>query len=151
MKAHVGFALPLLLILLGTGMVRGQQGQPLDGPWWVPIPENYKQGFVGGYMMGTVRAHNLVLQNCYGKSGGDALESYAALKTCLTITFLKTFDFSGIRPGQLADGIDEFYKDSRNKDIDINFALLYARDKLKGKPAKELEDELTQWRRQSSH
>lgn len=153
MKSHVSFALLLLLTLLGTAIGRGQQDKPLDGPWWETIPENYKQGFIAGYSMGTLREHSLVLENCEGKLGDspNSLTGYAALETCLTITFSKTFDFSGVRPDQLANAIDEFYKDSRNKSIDINFALLYVRDKLKGKSAKELDDELILWRRAASH
>jgi len=43
----------------------------------------------------------------------------------------------------LAEGVDDFYKDFRNKGIDIGLAIRYVRDELKGKSAKELEDKLT--------
>ena len=153
MKPRASFTLLLLTVLVATRMGRGQQVKPLDGPWWEPVPENYKQGFVAGYTMGTLRAHSLILGNCEGKSGvsQDALVSYEALETCLTTTFAKTFDFGGIRPDQMVDAIDGFYKDSKNKSIDINLALLYAKDKLKGKTTKELDEELILWRRATSH
>jgi hypothetical protein len=48
--------------------------------------------------------------------------------------------------GQLQEGVDEFYKDFRNKGIEINLAVAYVRDELKGKPAKELEEELARMR-----
>lgn len=40
--------------------------------------------------------------------------------------------------GQVADGVDEFYKDFRNKLIGVVFALDYVRDQLKGKSPDEL-------------
>ena len=88
------------------------------------------------------------------KNGGTLPEKYPgneAFRACLESPTVTPFDFTKIQFGQLAEGVDEFYKDFRNKNIDIILAMLYVRDELRGKPAKELEDELTQWRRQSSH
>ena len=56
------------------------------------------------------------------------------------------YELGSIPFGQLSDGLDEFYKDFRNKTIDVNLAMAYVRDELKGKPAKELEEELTRYR-----
>jgi hypothetical protein len=47
----------------------------------------------------------------------------------------------------LAEGFDEFYKDFRNKGLDIKLAMRFVKEQLHGKPSKELEDELTEWRR----
>lgn len=154
MKTRVGFALLLLLVLLGTGMGQGQD-QSQNGYWWVGFSSDYKLGFASGYAMAMVNAYDRTSVKCLAdKNGGTLPEKYPgkeALKTCFESPTVTPFDFTGIRFGQLAEGVDVFYKDFRNKGMDIDLALSYVRDELKGKPAKELEDELTQWRRQSSH
>ena len=148
-EAARGFAL-LLLVLLGTGMGQGQD-QSHDGYWWAGFPSNYKLGFATGYAMAMTNAYDRASIKCLAdKNGGTLPEKYPgheALKACLESPTVTPFDFESIRIGQLAEGADEFYKDFRNKGIDIILAMSYVRDQLKGKPAKELEDELALWRR----
>ena len=55
------------------------------------------------------------------------------------------FDFGNIPFGQLMDGVDEFYKDFRNKRVDIADAMTYVRDKLKGKSPAVLEQQLKEF------
>jgi hypothetical protein len=46
--------------------------------------------------------------------------------------------------------VDDFYKDFRNRGLNIELALKYVKDQLHGRPAKELEDEVTEWRREAT-
>jgi hypothetical protein len=46
--------------------------------------------------------------------------------------------------------MDSFYRDYRNKQISVGWAIGYVRDEIKGKPAGELEAEVTMWRRCSA-
>ena len=55
-------------------------------------------------------------------------------------------NYSGLRAGQLVDGVDEFYKDFRNKNILVDVAMRYVKDELRGKTDKELQDELATFR-----
>jgi len=52
--------------------------------------------------------------------------------------------------GQLVDGMDAFYKDYRNRQLEVGWAIQYARDSIKGKPAQELDAEIALWRRCSA-
>jgi hypothetical protein len=52
--------------------------------------------------------------------------------------------------GQFVDGMDAFYTDYGNKQLDVGWAIEYVRDKIKGKPAKELEAKVAMWRRCSA-
>lgn len=61
-----------------------------------------------------------------------------------------SLDFDGISIGQLVNGIDAFYSDYRNKQLNVNWAIQYARDSIKGKTAQELDAEVTLWRRCSA-
>jgi hypothetical protein len=47
----------------------------------------------------------------------------------------------------LADGVEEFYKDFRNKNIHIHQAIDYVKDELQGKPANKLAEALAAYRR----
>ena len=58
----------------------------------------------------------------------------------------KSFDYDGVSMGQFVDGVDVFYKDFRNKNLEVGFALTYVRDQVKGKTPAELEKELTEFR-----
>lgn len=57
------------------------------------------------------------------------------------------YDYDGITTGQFVDGIDAFYKDFRNRQVETASAIEYVRDQVRGKPAEELESKLSLWRR----
>lgn len=148
MKTRLGFGILLLAVLLGTG--RGQE-QAHNGFWWVGSSTDFRLGFASGYAMAMIRVQDIEGFRCLAdKNGGKLPEKYPgdeALKGCTSQDpRLAPYDFGDIRFGQLSEGIDEFYKDFRNKGIDITMAMTYVRDELKGKPTKELEEELTKWR-----
>jgi hypothetical protein len=88
------------------------------------------------------------------KNGGklpEKLSSMDVLDACARGPDVVPFDFGGhFRMGQWLDGVDEFYKDFRNKGLDVQLAMRYVKEQLHGKPAKELEDEVTEWRRSAA-
>jgi len=68
-------------------------------------------------------------------------------KMCLSDT---QFDYDSISMGQFVEGMNVFYRDYRNKQLQAGWAIQYARDAIKGKPARELDAEVTLWRRCSA-
>ena len=56
------------------------------------------------------------------------------------------FDY-GVGVQKLSDGLDEFYKDSENTRIPVQFAIQYVRDQLNGKRAPRELNELADWRK----
>lgn len=56
-------------------------------------------------------------------------------------------DFDGIKMGQFVNGLDSFYGDYRNQQIEFGSALGYVRDGIKGKPQEELQKEIEQMRK----
>src|SRR2546422_311181 len=129
MKTHLGFAL-LLLVLLGTGMGQGQD-ESHNGYWWLDFPSNFKLGFACGYARAMVNAYDRASIKCLADKNGGALPEHypghEALKACLESPTVTPFDFTSVRFGQLAEGVDVFYKDFRNKNIDIILAMSYVR------------------------
>ena len=149
MKTRIGFTLLIFLVLLGTGLGRGQQ-QEYNGFWWVGLSENFKLGFVSGYSQAMVNVRDIEGFECLAERNGGKLPSKPPsdqeIDACLETPRLSRYDFGKLRMGQLQEGVDEFYKDFRNKGVEIDLAMDYVRDELKGKPAKELEEELARIR-----
>lgn len=117
-----------------------------DGYWWLESNPSFRLGFVSGYVVAMDEAGVKEFAQCAGLA--DMLKDRfpgqnVVQKLCLDE---KNADFDGITMGQFVDGVDEFYKDFRNKQLGVSWALQYVRDQVKGKPAKDLESELTTWR-----
>jgi hypothetical protein len=130
------------LVLLGTAVARGED-RPLNGYWWTASSSDLKVGFVSGFAYAMVYVHDATFVQCMAHTAtqkGLPVEQYPGdelWEKCAKDPKLAPSDFSGIPIGQLVDGVDEFYKDFRNKDIDIKYALVYVRDELKGKKSPE--------------
>lgn len=150
MTKHLVFGL-LLAVALGAGAADGPQTQAHDGYWWAEGNESFKLGFVSGYVMAMNSVADVKLFKCLAeKNGGKIPEKYPgdeAFRACGENSEVAAFSFGGFRVGQWQEGADEFYKDFRNKGLDIHLAMRYVNEQLHGKPAKELEDEVTEWRR----
>jgi len=145
------FAVGLFALFLSVGNGSGQQQQQqFNGYWWANMNPSFKLGWVSGYakamdfagtvQMGTCAANLPMYQKQFPNTDPQVLMQ----KLCLSDT---QFDYDGIAMGQFVDGIDAFYKDSRNKQLEIGWAIQYVRDEIKGKPTQELDAEVGLWRR----
>jgi hypothetical protein len=142
----------LLSIGLIAGVASGQQPPAHDGYWWTNSNEGFQIGFVNGYLMAMKTAGDSATFNCIAEKNGGVLPAKApdnaTLTTCINSANARPFMvFSGFRVGQWKDGVDEFYKDSRNKSLDVQLAMRYVAQQLRGTPATELEKEVIDWRR----
>lgn len=141
-----------LLLFLATALAQDQRED--NGFWWVNNSDSFKLGYVSGYAEAMTVADDTQFFRCIAaKNGGTLPEKYPGdevLHACKEVVGPQ-FDYTQIRMGQLKEGVDEFYKDFRNKSIHIKVALGYVRDQLRGeKSAKQLEDELTMYRRNAA-
>ena len=132
----------LLFALVAAANSFGQKQDAHDGFWWSEKSESFKLGYVAGYVEAMVTSSNSPVWKCLAeKNGGTIPAEYpgrAMLEECGKAAD-PHFDYSGIPFGQLQEGVDHFYKDFRNKRININAAISYVRDQLRGKPADELD------------
>jgi hypothetical protein len=139
----------VLLVLVGIARGTGDE-QSYNGYWWNDKTPQFKIGFASGYAMGMVDAKDLAGFKCIADKNGGRLPEKApsneVIDACLQDPWVKPMDYSNVRFGQLADGLDEFYKDFRNKEVDVQYALGYVRDELKGKPSDQLDQELRKLR-----
>jgi hypothetical protein len=151
MKARFGLALFLAVLCTGIGQGQSQSSkEPDNGFWWVNQSDTFKLGFISGYASAMSYAADEIGFKCIAaKNGGvipEKVPTDAVLKECWESPTAALFSFGGIRFGQLEEGMDEFYKDFRNKGVYVTAAMFYVRDQLKGKSEKELQDELNRIR-----
>jgi len=126
-----------------------------NGYWWNENSASYKLGYVNGYASAMVDFSNATFFGCLArKHGGKAPEKMPPreeMEACNADPTMAVYDFGELRVGQVVEGVDEFYKDFRNKTIHINLALAYVKDQLKGKKTNiELEQDLAEYRRLSA-
>jgi hypothetical protein len=158
----------LLAVTLGTGVALGQatSAQPPakaapnpflrlagNGVWWVSLADDVKDNFVDGYVTAMVLVNHMVAAQCADdmKNLHPGAQFDAEMKTAMALCVnAEFFDFNideRLDRQKIRNGLDDFYKDSQNSRIPIDYAMAYAKDTLKGKKApRELEDELKGWR-----
>lgn len=122
-----------------------------DGVWWQGMSPGYKLGWVSGYTKAMETAGALQLVTCaetlpfYSQKYPSVPAKELFERLCSTSN--GTYDYDGITMGQFVDGVDAFYKDFRNRQIEVDSAIEYVRDQVKGKPPQELDSKLNMLRR----
>jgi hypothetical protein len=146
--------LTLALALMLSGATARAQVTKHDGYWWSGESESFKLGFATGYAMAmTGNSDAAVLRCIEAKNGGTLPEKYPgneALIACQQTPEVEGLNYSNLQIGQLVEGLDEFYKEFRNKNILVDVAMRYVKDELRGKSTKELEDELAAFRQSAN-
>lgn len=112
----------------------------IDGADWQRFDEDIKLGYVVGYADAETGAHMLVGFFCSWQIKADS----EAAKICTADA--NSLNFGGIAVRQLRDGMDTFYKDFRNRQVPLSMAMHLVRDQINGRPAEDIEKELTAWR-----
>jgi hypothetical protein len=127
-------------LTFSAGTTGVEKNPPMNGYWWDETPEIAKTGFVIGYVAGIDHASKLLIEalaahetSLASASGDTPLASY--------------MNFYEITFGQYRDGLNEFYKDDRNKRINLNFAILYVRDEIRGMSPADLSNRLGDMRK----
>lgn len=124
--------------------------QSMDGYWWGKWDASFKLGWVSGYVKAMDLAGTIQMARCasevpmYAKEYPSVDPKVIMQKMCLSDA---QFDYENITMEQFVAGIDAFYRDSRNKELEVGYAIEYVRDSINGKPAQDLDAEVALWRR----
>ncbi|MGC1687507.1 MAG: hypothetical protein WA734_17910 [Candidatus Acidiferrales bacterium] len=121
-----------------------------NGKWWTTLSHDRKSDFVDGYVTAMGSVHETLLgmskQEANGLAAGDP-QFNAHMSSVIQMSFLADHYDYNLDSTKLVTGVDDFYKDSLNTRITIQFALEYVRDTLNGKNApRDLEKKLKEWR-----
>ncbi|MGB0066361.1 MAG: hypothetical protein WBP85_18120 [Terracidiphilus sp.] len=142
-----------VLAMLFAGAIYAEDA-PHNGFWWSGLSESFKLGYISGYVEANgTRSDHEFFRCIAAKSGGSLPEKYpgnAIIDECRRAPDPQ-FDYTQLRFGQLEEGLDEFYKDFRNKSILISAALSYVRDQLRGTSDGELAVRLQQLRKAANN
>lgn len=143
----------VLLIAIFSSSSKAADKVSQDGIWWTSMTASFKLGWVSGFATAMDSAGTSAMVTCglniplYQQKYPNVDRKQLFQTLCASNT---AFDYDGITMGQFVDGVDTFYKDFRNRQIEIGLAMAYVRDAVKGKSAAELEAEVTMWRRCSA-
>jgi len=129
----------LAVSLLAPVVTPVETGATQNGFWWANMSQERRIGFVEGYITGLSRAEGMVTETAKAKK----IEFLEVVSKKPVASY---FDFYQVSYGQCIDGLNEFYKDYRNKRININVAILYVRDQVRGVPQTELDARLDHMR-----
>lgn len=116
---------------------------------WEPAPKSYKDAFVLGFVDGAMSCREqwkLATQSKLSAAKHNGFDTRSIHPSSLDEPFSYS-NFTGIAPAQLVAGLDEFYKDFRNKRIHVRDAIQYVKDEIKGKPADKLQQNLEVYRK----
>ena len=114
-----------------------------DGNWWGTQTQLSKLNYVVGFFDGMGLGGNFGMWAFLpAKQAGD--ES-AYSKASKSVSDYQSKYFSGLVNGQLADGLDLFYSDYRNRSIKVSVAVWLVVQMIAGEPPSEAV--LNNWRR----
>lgn len=135
-------ALAIVLILLPASLWARNEAGVADGSDWKQYSQTYKIGWIDGFVS--------AMSNAQGRTAGlcafqlDLKTDSKEFKAC--VSEAQEFNFEMIKFGQYLDGMDAFYKDFRNTEYPITWAMKIVRDQIRGRSAEDIEKELTAWR-----
>jgi hypothetical protein len=139
MRCGMILAVVLTFITMALGV---DKTPPMNGFWWDETPDIAKTGFVIGYVAGIDHANKLLVEALEAhKTSLASAQSDAALESYM--------NFYEISFGKLRNGLMDFYKDGRNKRININLAILYVRDEIRGMSQEESNRRLESLRKET--
>lgn len=138
MSKHILIA----ILLLSTSLWGRNSVGVADGSDWKQYSQSYKVGWIDGFVTAMSDAQTDTAVLC-GFQLHLRLET-AEGKACTDEA--TGFNFEMIKFGQYLDGMDLFYKDFRNTDYPISWAMKIVRDQIRGRPAEDIERALVWWR-----
>lgn len=132
----------LVLLLMSSSLWCRNSAGVADGSDWKQYSQSYKVGWIDGFVTAMSDDQTSIAFLCAFQLNLhlDSPEQKACTDKA------QDFNFEMIKFGQYLDGMDAFYKDFRNTDYPINWAIKIVRDQIRGRPAEDIEKELVAWR-----
>lgn len=114
--------LPIVAVLLLLPCLPLHAQSEFDGDFWIPKTRDLKLVYVVGFVDG--RSHGI---NDAANALGVKIDDPRLSKLASEVT-----------AGQIVDGVDDFYKDWRNRKIVLRHAMEYVLDEAQGKDDSKL-------------
>jgi hypothetical protein len=101
------------------------QDERRDGNWWNTRTASAKTSYIVGFFDGMELGKVFSQPTVQTRSGGALVESQLKEFDVIESRYREqaTKYFSKVTNGQVSDGLDEFYRDFRNRSIPIHYAV----------------------------
>jgi hypothetical protein len=112
-----------IIVLLSCWTLKGQ-GERRDGNWWNTLPPAAKSYYILGALDGTSLGSAFTYPPVVEVNGKETPNSAAARNKAADLFDANAMRYiANLKAGQIRDGLDEFYKDFRNRAIMLRGAL----------------------------
>lgn len=116
-----------------------------DGDWWNTLGESVKSGYIVGFVDGIALGNEFSWWGMTDKQSKECSSATISSFHKMSDRYLVSLAYS-----QLKDGLDNFYKDSRNRSILVTGAMWIVVQKINGVPKEKLEQSLEEWRKNAA-
>ncbi|HUN63880.1 MAG TPA: hypothetical protein VMU53_17910 [Candidatus Sulfotelmatobacter sp.] len=130
-KPFVRIAVVILVLSVAAPLSRNQEYDRRDGNWWRQLDAVAKANYLAGFLDGMELGNRVAFLGADGSEqdykavSGKAAASFAAYRSKYLV------NVTGIR---LTDALDDFYNDSRNRQILVHDGVWLVLNQLAGKP-----------------
>ena len=114
-----------------------------DGNWWMGQSEVFKNTYIGGFFDGM----DLGYKFSYWNFDGDSKQSSCVSEVTKSFTTLNNQYLKNVTSRQLADGLNVFFSDYRNRRIYVSDAVWLVTNSIAGTPQKDLDKMIESWRK----
>jgi hypothetical protein len=130
----------LLFVALPFSCVLAQTSTQRDGNWWRDKDDIAKLDYVIGIFDGMELGHDFTFWDIEGakEKGSSCLDQALSSYSKFSGKF-----FANVTSSQIADGLDVFYKDYRNRSIRVYDAIWVVANNIAGTPQEKI-DKLTE-------
>ena len=127
----------VVLIILGTVANVGAEELRFDGNFWNKSDRTVKEFFISGVLGGIIAGQDRVTASAMEgvEKGQVDLKCFAAISSLKNSL---EADLEKIKVGQIVDGIDAFYSDSKNRSIKVKWAFPVVWQQTKGTSEEEI-------------
>lgn len=148
MKSSLKFTVLLLLVAISltTSTRSYADDERRDGNWWITLDKQYKHSYFVGFFDGMDLGQQFSVWN-FVNNPADRPCVKKVVDSCGTYheKYLK-----GITNVHLSDGMDEFYKDYKNRRILVSDAVWLVLNGIAGKPEAELNKMIENFRKNAT-
>jgi hypothetical protein len=114
-----------------------------DGNWWIGQSTVFKNAYIGGFFDGM----DLGYKFSYWRRPKQNNKNSCMSEVTKSFTTLNEEYFKNVSSRQLADGLDAFYSDYRNRRIYLSNAVWLVTNGIAGTPQKDLDTMIENWRK----
>jgi hypothetical protein len=136
-------ALPLLVISICAS---AQANHRRDGNWWNGENQSEKLNYMVGFFDGMELGHKFSYWEL-----ADTKKTACMLEASKAYNDYSDKFFTHVTNDQLADGLDAFYKDYRNRSIRVHDAVWIVVNNIAGTPQEEMDKMIENWRKSASN